>query len=131
MDSSEIIWRPDPDTAARTRIARFMQQHGCTTLADLQQRSVEDIAWYWDAVSRDLGWLWSTPYRQVVDTSRGIQWPRWFVDGRTNMAADCVDKHLTGPRRGAVAGLSWGAKSAPGPPAPSGMADAGGRRAPP
>src|SRR5947199_63549 len=83
-----------------------MQHHGCASLAALQQRSVEDIAWYWDAVSRDLGWLWFTPYRQVVDTSRGIQWPRWFVDGRTNMAANCVDKHLTGPRRDAVAVIS-------------------------
>src|SRR5256885_8095386 len=108
MDSSEIIWRPDPDTASRTRIARFMQQYGCATLEDLQQRSVEDIAWFWDAVSRDLGWLWFTPYRQVVDTSRGVQRPRWFVDGRTNMAADCVGKHLTGPRRDAVAGGSLG-----------------------
>ena len=55
MDSPDIVWRPDPETASRTRIARFMQQHGCASLEALQQRSVEDIAWYWDAVSRDLG----------------------------------------------------------------------------
>src|SRR5262249_3542806 len=102
----EIVWRPEPETASRTRIARFMQQHGCTSLETLQQRSVEDIAWYWDAVSHDLGWLWFTPYRQVVDTSRGIQWPRWFVDGRMNLAANCVDKHRTGARRSAVAVIS-------------------------
>ena len=106
MDSSEIVWRPDPETASRTRIARFMQQHGFSSIEALQQRSVEDIAWYWDAVSRDLSWQWSTPYRQVVDTSRGIQWPRWFVDGRTNLAANCVDKHLTGWRRDEVALIS-------------------------
>ena len=75
MDSPDIVWRPEPETASRTRIARFMQHHGCASLAALQQRSVEDIAWYWDAVSRDLGWLWFTPYQQVVDTARGVQWP--------------------------------------------------------
>jgi acetyl-CoA synthetase len=106
MDSTEIIWRPDPETASRTRIARFMQQHGFTSLEALQQRSVDDLTWYWDAVSRDLGWLWFTPYRQVVDTSRGIQWPRWFVEGRTNLAVNCVDKHLAGPRRHEVAIIS-------------------------
>lgn len=106
MDSPEIVWRPDPETASRTRIARFMRQHGCASLEALQQRSVADIAWYWDAVARDLGWLWSTPYRQVVDTSRGIQWPRWFVDGRMNLAANCLDKHLSGQRRDAVAVIS-------------------------
>lgn len=106
MDSPEIVWRPDPETASRTRIARFMQQHGCSSIEALQQRSVADIAWYWDAVSRDLSWQWSTPYRQVVDTSRGIQWPHWFVDGRTNLAANCIDKHLTGRRRDEVALIS-------------------------
>lgn len=106
MDSPRIVWRPDPQTASRTRIARFMQQHGCDSLETLQQRSVADIAWYWDAVSRDLGWLWSTPYQQVVDTSRGMQWPRWFVDGRMNLAANCLEKHLAGSRRNAVAAIS-------------------------
>jgi len=99
MDPNEIIWRPDPAAAARTRIARFMQQHGLPDLAALQRRSVEDLDWYWDAVSRDLGWQWSTPYRSVVDLSRGIQWPRWFPGGRMNLAANCVDRHLAGPRR--------------------------------
>jgi acetyl-CoA synthetase len=87
-------------------MARFMRQHGVSSLEALQQRSVEDIAWYWDAVSRDLEWLWYTPYQQVVDTSRGIQWPRWFVGGQTNLAANCVDKHLTGARRDEVALIS-------------------------
>ncbi len=99
MDSPDIVWRPDLDTAARTRIARFMQQHGCDSLADWHARSVADIAWYWKAVSHDLDWQWFTPYHQVVDTSRGIQWPRWFVGGTTNLAANCIDKHLDGPRR--------------------------------
>ena len=106
MDASEIIWRPDPEVAARTRIARFMQQHGLASLEALQHRSVEDISWYWDAVSQELGWLWFTPYQQVIDTSRGIQWPRWFVGGRTNLAANCVDKHLNGPRRHEAALIS-------------------------
>jgi acetyl-CoA synthetase len=94
--TDEIIWRPDPDVAARTRIARFMARHGVPSLEALQQRSVEDIEWYWDAVAHDLGWAWVQPYRTVVDLTRGIQWPRWFVESRMNLAANCVDKHLGG-----------------------------------
>ncbi len=71
-----------------------MRQHGLPDLGALQRRSVEDLAWYWDAVSRDLGWRWSTPYERVVDVARGIQWPRWFPGGRMNLAASCVDAHL-------------------------------------
>ncbi|MET0849924.1 MAG: AMP-binding protein [Candidatus Rokuibacteriota bacterium] len=95
----EIIWRPDPDTAKRTRIAQFMAQHGLSSLEALQRRSVEDLEWYWDAVSKDLGWAWSTPYRRVADLSRGIQWPAWFPGGRMNLAANCIDRHLGGERR--------------------------------
>ena len=32
MDVTEIIWRPDPEAAARTRMGRFMRQHGLATL---------------------------------------------------------------------------------------------------
>src|SRR5580765_4183181 len=98
MDANEIIWRPDPETASRTRIARFMRAHGLATLEDLQRRSVEDLEWYWSAVVRDLGWAWTTPYREVVDTSGGIQWPRWFVGGRMNLTAQCVDVHVAAGR---------------------------------
>jgi acetyl-CoA synthetase len=99
MDTSGIIWRPDPETAARTRIARFIATHGLGGLEELQRRSVADPEWYWDAVCRDLGWLWYTPYTHVLDASAGIQWPRWFVGGTTNLAANCVDRHLAGLRR--------------------------------
>ena len=106
MDESEIIWRPDPDAAARTRIARFMKQHGLDSLAALQRRSVEDPEWYWDAVARDLGWMWTEPYRRVLDASRGIQWPRWFEGGRMNLAANCLDKHLAAGRGARAAVIS-------------------------
>jgi acetyl-CoA synthetase len=91
---SDVIWQPDPAAAARTRIAGFIRSQGLPSLEALQRRSADDLEWYWDAVSRDLGWLWTTAYDRVVDLSGGIQWPRWFPGGRTNLAANCVDKHL-------------------------------------
>jgi acetyl-CoA synthetase len=105
MSLSDVVWRPDPEAASRTRIARFMRRHGLDSLEALQRRSVEDLEWYWDAVAKDLGWLWSTPYERVADLSRGIQWPRWFPGGRMNLSASCVDKHL-GARGGEPAVIS-------------------------
>ena len=69
MTSDEIIWRPDAATARRARIARFMAQHGLPDLGALHRRSIEDPEWYWDAVCRDLGIAWSTPYRRVLDAA--------------------------------------------------------------
>ncbi|HEY3064698.1 MAG TPA: AMP-binding protein [Methylomirabilota bacterium] len=90
----EIVWRPTPEIMRSARIARFMARHGVPSLEALQQRSVEDLEWYWDAVSKDLGLSWTRPYTRVLDESRGIAWPRWFVGGEINLAANCVDRHL-------------------------------------
>src|ERR1700730_805885 len=98
MATDEIIWRPDPAAAARTRMGRFMAAHGLATLADLQRRSVADPEWYWDAVSRDLGFRWCTPYGRVLDTWKGIEWPRWFEGGRLNLADNSVDRHIAAGR---------------------------------
>ena len=100
MDVTEIIWRPDPEAAARTRMGRFMTQHGLATLEDLQRRSIAEPEWYWDAVSRDLDFHWFTPYRRVLDESQGIAWPRWFEGGRLNLADNCVDRHIAAGRGG-------------------------------
>src|SRR5688572_29873327 len=100
---TEILWRPTPEFARQTRLGRFMAHHGFTDLALLQRRSVDDPEWYWDAVSKDLGLVWTKPYRRVLDVSRGIAWPRWFEGGEINLAANCVDRHLAGPRRDAPA----------------------------
>lgn len=105
-DAPDVLWRPDPDVARRTRIGRFMEQHRVGSLEELQRRSVEDPEWFWDAVSRDIGLAWTRPYTRVLDDSRGPAWPRWFPGGELNLAAACVDRHLTTPRRGKPA-LLW------------------------
>src|SRR5215831_20885838 len=52
------------------------------SLEALHQRSIQDLDWYWNAVQEDLSWRWLAPFSLVVDLSRGVQWPRWFVGGR-------------------------------------------------
>jgi acetyl-CoA synthetase len=103
---NEIVWRPTPEYVERARITKLMRAHGVASLAELQRRSVEDPAWYWDAVVKDLGIRWSKPYTRVLDVSRGIQWPRWFEGGLMNFADNCVDRHLDAGRGGKPA-IIW------------------------
>jgi acetyl-CoA synthetase len=102
----EIIWRPSPEYLERSRIARFMKRHGIASIEALQRRSVDDQEWYWDAVVRDLGVRFSTPYRRVLDGSRGVAWPTWFPGGRLNFADNCIDRHLDAGR-GAQPAIVW------------------------
>ena len=108
MPPSEIVWRPTPEHLEGSRIARFMRAQGIASLADLQRRSVEDPAWYWDAVARDLGVRFSRPYERVVDLSRGVMWARWFTGGLLNLADNCLDRNLDAGRAAKVAIVAEG-----------------------
>jgi acetyl-CoA synthetase len=89
-----LIWHPTAEQVANSRISRFMRDVGVRDLAELQAKAAVDPAWFWAAAEKDLGIHWYEPYRQVLDTSQGIPWARWFVGGKMNLAADCVDKHV-------------------------------------
>jgi acetyl-CoA synthetase len=102
----EIAWRPPPDALDRSRIGRFMREHGISSLAELQRRSVSDPGWYWDAVVRHLGVRFSRAYDAVLDASRGLAWPSWFPGGLINFSDNCLDRNLDAGRDGKVA-LSW------------------------
>ncbi|MBI2219012.1 MAG: acetate--CoA ligase [Candidatus Rokubacteria bacterium] len=104
--SDEIIWRPTPEFAERSRIGRFMRAHGIGSLDALVRRSVQDAEWYWDAVVRDFGIRWTRPYTRVLDESRGPAWPRWFPDGLLNVSDNCVDRHVDAGRGEKVA-IAW------------------------
>jgi acetyl-CoA synthetase len=106
IETSGIIWRPTPEHVERSRLGRFMKTQGIATLEQLQQRSVADPEWYWDAVVRDLGVRWTTPYSRVLDGSRGVPWPQWFPGGRLNFTDNCIDRHLDAGRGGQPA-IVW------------------------
>jgi acetyl-CoA synthetase len=101
-----IVWRPTPEVVERARITGLMRAHGIRSLAELQRRSIEDTAWYWDAVVRDLGLRWMRPYAAVLDAGRGPAWPVWFPGGLLNLADCCVDRHVEAGR-GDKAALLW------------------------
>ncbi|MFZ1594614.1 MAG: acetyl-coenzyme A synthetase N-terminal domain-containing protein, partial [Anaerolineae bacterium] len=92
VGGGEIVWRPSAEVVARSRLQQFMNRHGLRSVEELHRRSTDDIGWFWEAVLAELGIEFDAPYRQIVDTSRGIQWPVWCVDGMMNIVHNCLDK---------------------------------------
>lgn len=52
--------------------------------------------WFWGEMEKAVGLTWNKAYSKVMDTTKGIAWTCWFIDGETNVAYDAVDKHAYG-----------------------------------
>jgi acetyl-CoA synthetase len=87
-----IVWRPTDEYVERANVTRFMRAHRIGSYDELVRRSVEDVAWFWDAVVEDLDIRFLEPYSTVLDTKGGPQWPLWFLGGKVNVADQCVDR---------------------------------------
>ncbi|AWH00616.1 AMP-binding protein [Rhodococcus ruber] len=94
---SDYTWVPTADYVDNANVTRLARAHGLGGLDELRARSVADVRWYWDAVVRDLELPFQVPYRDVLDTSRGIEHPDWFVGGRTNVVDACLRRWAADP----------------------------------
>ena len=95
---AEVAWKPTPEYVENANVTRLMRAHGVASIDELRKRSVEDMEWFWDAVVKDLGIEFTTPYERVLDGSEGIPWTKWFIGGRVNLTHNCVDRHVAAGR---------------------------------
>ncbi|GAA4661377.1 AMP-binding protein [Amycolatopsis dongchuanensis] len=89
---SDYVWRPSPERIADANVTRLANRHGIDSLTELRRRSVADVRWYWDAAVDDLAIPFRTSYRQVLDSSRGIENSDWFVDGEFSIIDACLTR---------------------------------------
>jgi len=99
-------WTPDRESAEACNVAQFARRLGLGSIAELRERSIADIAWFWEAIVKEIPIEFHTPYDRVLDVSRGIAWARWFVGGTLNVAHNCVDRHADSALGSRVA-ITW------------------------
>ncbi len=87
-----VAWTPTPEHVAGTNLARFWTTLGLADYAALERWALDDVGRFWDAVFDDLGIEFSQAYTTVLDTSDGIERPRWCVDGRMNVVHNALDR---------------------------------------
>jgi acetyl-CoA synthetase len=102
----DIAWVPTQDYIERSRLRAFMSRHGLRDYQDLLHRSTTDLEWFWSAVLDDLGIEFYKRPSRIVDTSPGIAWTRWCLDGELNIVHNCLDKWIGTSTEGRAA-LRW------------------------
>jgi acetyl-CoA synthetase len=101
-----IVWYPEKGLIENSNVKKFMDKHGIYDYRDLIKRSTDDIEWFWNAAAEELKVEWFTKPEKILDMTKGIQWAEWFVDGKQNIAHNCVDRHANSRNKNKVA-LIW------------------------
>ncbi|MGE0442540.1 MAG: acetate--CoA ligase [Gemmatimonadales bacterium] len=80
--------------------AEFAAQANAT--AGLYQDAARDREAFWAEQARQLDWM--APWKTVLDWQPPHA--KWFVGGKLNVSANCIDRHLAGARRNKAA-IIW------------------------
>ncbi len=80
------IFQPNAAHAKDARIKSMDEYHA------LMQKANEDYEGFWgDYANEKIDWF--SPFTQVLDESNAPFY-KWFIDGKMNVAHQCVDRHL-------------------------------------
>ncbi|MHA7647223.1 AMP-binding protein [Nitrosopumilus sp. S4] len=89
---SDFAFFPTEKQIQESNIAKFMKKLGVSSIEELSIKAKNDLEWFWQSVEKDVGVVWDSPYTCVLDSSKGIAWSKWFVNGKTNIYKSSVEK---------------------------------------
>lgn len=82
-------WFPTDEQIQATNIAELMRDLDIHSYAELHAWSVCDRLSFWETMIQRLGIRFQKPYTQLVDFSKGIEFPQWLVNAQLNIVESC------------------------------------------
>jgi acetyl-CoA synthetase len=95
--STEGVWAPTLDFLAGTNVAWLMRHARVDSYEALHKWSVQDREAYWVAVIERLVIHCRISYERIVDSSEGIESPRWLPGARLNIVESCFPAPADSP----------------------------------
>lgn len=107
LEDQPIAWTPTPEVIERAQLTRFMKQVGVSTWDDLYKYSIADVERFTGEVLKFLDIKFDPPYENILDTSNGVELPRWlgtsepeavatgFSSAGLNITTICLDRWQT------------------------------------
>jgi acetyl-CoA synthetase len=90
------VFKPPKDFQPRARIKSLAQYQ------KMYRESIRQPDRFWAREAKEL--TWHKPWKRVLEWK--APFAKWFVGGQLNISENCLDRHLTGPRRNKAA-LLW------------------------
>ena len=90
------VFKPPQDFAKEARIKSLKQYQR------MYRESIKQPAKFWAREASEL--VWRAPWKKVLEWK--APFAKWFVGGKLNISENCLDRHLTGPRRNKAA-ILW------------------------
>ncbi|AFA40020.1 Acyl-coenzyme A synthetase/AMP-(fatty) acid ligase [Pyrobaculum oguniense TE7] len=85
------MWLPDKSHLEDSNVALYMASRGLRNLDEFVKYSYDNTEFWGDFADNILKLRWGRRYAQILDLSRGVQWPRWFIGGVLNIADQLED----------------------------------------
>jgi acetyl-CoA synthetase len=76
--------------------------HSREAYESISKRASEDPESFWTEIASQLHWF--EPWTQVLEWK--VPFAKWFLNGKTNISYNCIDRHLTTTRKNKVA-ILW------------------------
>jgi acetyl-CoA synthetase len=92
----ERVFEPSKDFSAKAHIKDF------PAYENLYKQALDDPEGFWASMAKELDWF--KPWEKVLEWNPPFA--KWFVGGRTNIAHNCLDRHLTTARKNKAA-IIW------------------------
>ena len=90
------VFEPSKDFSAKSHIKNLQEYE------TLYQQALDDPEGFWASMAKELDWF--KPWEKVLEWNPPFA--KWFVGGRTNIAHNCLDRHLTTARKNKAA-IIW------------------------
>jgi acetyl-CoA synthetase len=92
----ERVFEPPKDFSAKAHIKSIQDYEA------LYKHAQDDPESFWASMAQELDW--SKPWEKVLEWDPPFA--KWFIGGRTNIAHNCLDRHLTTARKNKAA-IIW------------------------
>ena len=90
------VFKPPRNFAKKARIKSLSHYRR------MYRESIKQPAKFWTREANEL--VWRTPWKKVLEWK--APFAKWFVGGKLNISENCLDRHLSGPRRNKAA-ILW------------------------